>query len=88
MDFKLSDEQKQIVELADKLGKKEFEPKAARWDRNQEYPWENVHILLEAGFLGMTIPKKYGGQERPLIDAILSHSHRSQVLWGNGTHYR
>ncbi len=72
MDFRLSDEQRQIVELADKLGKKEFEPKAARWDRDHEYPWENVKVLLEAGFLGMTIPKQYGGPERPLIDPILA----------------
>jgi alkylation response protein AidB-like acyl-CoA dehydrogenase len=72
MDFRLSDEQQQIVELANELGKKEFEPKAARWDRNHEYPWDNVQVLREAGFLGMTIPKKYGGEERPLIDAILA----------------
>lgn len=71
MDFTLSQEQKMIVELADKLGKYEFAPLAARWDKNHEYPYQNVEKLLEAGFLGMTIPKKLGGQERPLIDVIL-----------------
>ncbi len=72
MDFTLTQEQRQIVDLAERLGKREFAPKADRWDRNQEYPWENVHKLREAGLLGMTIPVKYGGQERPLIDAILT----------------
>lgn len=71
MDFQLSVEQKMLVELADKIGRNEFAPKAARWDKNHEYPYENVERMLDAGFLGMTIPKKYGGQERPLIDVIL-----------------
>jgi len=72
MDFKLNPEQKRIVELVDELGKKEFAPKAARWDTNHEYPWENVYKLQESDLLGMTIPIEYGGQGRSLIDAILA----------------
>jgi alkylation response protein AidB-like acyl-CoA dehydrogenase len=72
MDFKLSDEQKRIVDLVDELGKKEFAPRAAHWDQNHEYPWENVYKLRECNILGMTIPTEYGGQGRPLIDAILA----------------
>lgn len=72
MDFTLSDEQKKLVQLVDELGREQFAPKAARWDREAEYPWENVHLMRELGLLGMTIPKKYGGQQRPLIDAVLA----------------
>ena len=72
MDFKLSVEQKQIVDTIDEMGRKEFAAKAARWDENHEYPWENIELLREANILGMTIPTEYGGQERPLIDAILA----------------
>ena len=72
MDFRLTEEQERLVALVDNLGRKEFAPKAARWDKHREYPWENVHVLRELGLLGMTIPRKYGGLERPLIDAILA----------------
>ena len=72
MDFQLTDEQKQIVDLVDELGRKEFAEKAARWDENHEYPWDNTHRLREYDLLGMTIPEEYGGQGRPLIDAILA----------------
>jgi len=72
MDFQYSAEQRRIIETIDELGKKEFAPKAARWDENHEYPWENLHLLRELGFLGMTVPEQYGGQGRPLIDAILA----------------
>jgi alkylation response protein AidB-like acyl-CoA dehydrogenase len=72
MDFKLSEGQKQIVELIDELGRKEFAPRAAEWDEKHEYPWDNIHLLREKGILGMTIPEPYGGQGLPLIDAILA----------------
>lgn len=72
MDFTLTAEQKRIVAAIDEAGRKEFAPKAARWDENHEYPWENVHRLREMNVLGMTIPAEFGGQGRPLIDAILA----------------
>ena len=72
MDFQLTKEQKQIVASLDEVGRDVFAKKAARWDENHEYPWENIHQLKELGVLGMTIPEAYGGQGSPLIDAILA----------------
>ncbi len=72
MNFQLSEEQKMLVDLANRLGRDEFAPKAARWDREHEYPHENVEVMRRAGLLGMTIPKKFGGPERPLIDVVLA----------------
>ena len=72
MDFQLSEEQRQIVDTLDEVGKKEFAPKASRWDANHEYPWENIHRLREMNVLGMTIPEEYGGQGRSLLDAVLA----------------
>lgn len=71
MDFQHSKEQKMLVNLADRLGREQFAAKSARWDAKHEYPHENVKALREAGLLGMTIPRKFGGQERPLIDVVL-----------------
>ncbi len=39
--------------------------------QTEEYPWENAKILAEAGFMGMNVPKEFGGPERPLIEAVL-----------------
>ncbi len=72
MDFQLNEAQNMLADLADRMGREEFAPKAARWDRNHEYPHENVEALRRAGLLGMTIPKKFGGPERPLIDVVLA----------------
>jgi len=71
MNFQLDEAQKLLVGLADRMGREQFAPQAARWDRNHEYPHENAEALRRAGLLGMTIPKKFGGPERPLIDVVL-----------------
>jgi len=72
MDFQLTEEQKRIVASLDEVGRDVFAGKAARWDENHEYPWENIHLLREMGVLGMTIPEAYGGQGSLLIDAVLA----------------
>jgi len=46
-------------------------PRAAAIDRDQEYPWDIVKALAEAGFLGMTMPKALGGQDASFLDAVL-----------------
>ncbi len=72
MDFSLTQEQKQLISSLDEVGRDVFAAKAARWDQNHEYPWENIKILNDLGVLGMTIPERFGGPERPLIDAALA----------------
>ena len=49
MEFRLTESQRMLVDLADRLGRERFAPKAARWDRDHEYPHENVEVLREAG---------------------------------------
>ena len=45
--------------------------RAAEIDRSGEYPWDVVEALTEHGFMGMTIPRAYGGQGRSLLDAVI-----------------
>ena len=56
----------QAVELADRL-----RPLAAEIDRTEAYPWDNVEMLKDAGFLGMTLPHEWGGAGRSWLDAAL-----------------
>ena len=46
-------------------------PRAAAVDREEQYPWDIVKALTEAGFLGMTLPKARGGQGCSFLDALL-----------------
>jgi len=46
-------------------------PRAAAIDRDEQYPWDIVTALAEAGFLGMTIPRTLGGKDASFFDAVL-----------------
>ena len=48
-----------------------FAPRAAEWDTTRSYCWPNVADLTDAGFMGMTIPKRYGGQGASYLDACV-----------------
>ena len=69
--FELSGTQKQLQEAARTLARKSIQPRAADVDRTEEYPWDNVRALTDAGFMGMTIPEAYGGLGLSYLDAVL-----------------
>lgn len=48
-----------------------FEKRAAEWDKSRAYCWQNVGELADAGIMGMTIPKKYGGHGASFLDVAL-----------------
>ncbi len=59
-----------LVNVAKELAP-EFEKRAADWDRSRRYCWQNVGELADAGIMGMTIPKKYGGQGASFLDVTM-----------------
>ncbi|MEL6266588.1 MAG: 3-sulfinopropanoyl-CoA desulfinase [Pseudomonadota bacterium] len=48
--------------IARDLAERRFAGRAARWDRERAYCWDNVADLAEAGLMGMTIPRAHGGR--------------------------
>jgi hypothetical protein len=44
---------------------------AAETDRTEQYPWPMVHRMTEAGFMGLTIPRDWGGPGLSYFDAAL-----------------
>ena len=72
MDWELGPEQDALRRRARQLADTVFAGRAARWDASEEYPWENVKDLVGAGFMGMTIPRAYGGPDRPVLDVVLA----------------
>ena len=56
VDFRLSDEQKQIQLLARDFAKKEIIPVAAHHDETGEFPVEVVKKAWEAGLVNTKIP--------------------------------
>jgi alkylation response protein AidB-like acyl-CoA dehydrogenase len=57
----LSSEQQSLQQRARELAQGHFAPTAAETDRTAQYPWANVALLRDAGFMGMTLPVSLGG---------------------------
>ena len=57
----LSPRQRELVELAAQLGREKFAPRAARYDREASFPFENYADLRESGLLGICVPREHGG---------------------------
>ena len=71
MDFSLSAEQLDLQARAREVAAGQITARAAEVDRSEAYPWDNVDLLKESGFFGMTIPKQYGGQGLGYLDTVL-----------------
>lgn len=65
----LSTEQRMVLETVKDLAENEFADRACQWEGQK--PIENLKLLAEQGFLGMTVPEKYGGAGMTPLDAIL-----------------
>lgn len=50
---------------------REAAAQAAETDRTEQYPWPMVRRMTEAGFLGMTVPRAWGGPGLSYFDAVL-----------------
>lgn len=82
--FQLSDSQVALRARARELAQSEFAPKAAEVDRTEAYPWDNVARLTEAGFMGMTIPREYGGQGANYLDAVVVVEEMAKACGASG----
>jgi len=69
--FQLSEDQLALQQRARELAQQHFAPRAAEIDRSEEYPWDNVARLRDAGFMTMTLPKEMGGMGLSYFDAVL-----------------
>jgi len=71
VDFELTPAQGALRARARELADGVFRERAARWDAEEAYPWDNVKDLVRAGFMGITIPKAYGGPGGSVLDVLL-----------------
>lgn len=71
MPFDLGPAETALRARARRLAEERIAPRAAAIDTSEAYPWDHVADLKEAGFLGMTIPREWGGGGASYFDAVL-----------------
>ncbi|MBV8331244.1 MAG: acyl-CoA dehydrogenase family protein, partial [Candidatus Eremiobacteraeota bacterium] len=83
--FELTDEQRQIGELAAEIAQREIAPHVARWDREHAFPRELYGKLTEAGIMGIVVPEEYGGAGADYISYALAVEEIARVDAGTAT---
>lgn len=79
MNFQLSDDQKQLQELAHDFAKKEMRPKASHYDETGEWPQDVLERGFELGLINLHIPSEYGGLGLSTLDAAIVEE---ELGWG------
>ena len=72
MNFELTPEQKAFQKTVREFCEKEIKPVAAKIDEEKEFPWELYRKMGKLGFMGMTVPKEYGGAGIDRISYMLA----------------
>ena len=71
MDFKLTEEQQMIQDMAREFADEVIAPKAADMDAREELDLDILRQAAELGFMGITIPEEYGGTGLGEVELIL-----------------
>lgn len=71
MDFRLSEEQRAIRDMARDFATDKFAPNAARWDEDKVFPVEELRAAAALGFGGIYVRDDVGGSSLGRLDAAL-----------------
>src|SRR4051794_12193575 len=67
----LSDEQREIRDLARRFADERIAPQAAEWDRGHTFPRELFSELGELGLMGVCVPAEHGGAGADFLSYVL-----------------
>ncbi len=69
--FTLTAAQNDLRIRARNLAESMCKPTAAMVDQTEQYPWETVQAMTEAGFMGLSVPQRLGGPGRSYFEVAL-----------------
>ena len=83
VDFTLTDEQKDLRELAHNFAEKEIRKVAWEYDKDGTWPQEIIEKAWEVGLMNTHIPEAYGG---PGLDYLSGCLIEEEMGWGCSGH--
>jgi alkylation response protein AidB-like acyl-CoA dehydrogenase len=80
----LTDEQRDVRELAGRFADEVVAPRAAQWDRDHTFPKEVFAQLGELGLMGVCVPERHGGAGADYLSYVLVLEQLSRADAGVG----
>ncbi len=82
MDYLLTEEQKMVQELAQKIAEEKIKPVAAKYDQSEEFPWDIIKILAQSDLFTIFVPTEYGGTGGGVLDLCIVTEELSRACGG------
>jgi acyl-CoA dehydrogenase len=79
LDFTLTEQQRNIRELAHDFAENEIRPVAWEYDRDATWPEQIISQAWEVGLMNSQLPEKYGGAGASYVDGVLISE---ELAWG------
>jgi butyryl-CoA dehydrogenase len=86
-EIRITDEARHWQSVAHKVAEEVVRPLSKKYDELQQYPEEVRQALIEAGLLGVWIPKEYGGHGAGIVALCLVIEEISRACGGVGVAY-
>ena len=84
MDFTLDKKHEMARQLFRDFAQNEVKPMAQEIDETEQFPRENVEKMMKYGFMGIPIPKEYGGQGCDVLTYVMCVEELSKVCATTG----
>ena len=82
MDYLLTEEQIMLRDLCREVAEEKIKPVAAKYDREEKFPWEIVKILAQSDLCGVYIPEEYGGMGGGILELCITAEELSRGCAG------
>jgi butyryl-CoA dehydrogenase len=87
LDYFLTEEQRMMQGLAARIAREKIRPVRAELDATEQFPWEIMKILAQAGLFGIYIPEEYGGTGGGIFDNCLAVEKLGEACIGVATSF-
>lgn len=82
MDYFLTEEQLEIKEIARKVAEERIKPVRAKYDEENEFPWEIVEVFRQTDLFAVLVPEEYEGFSGKVVDLSIVTEELSRVCGG------
>jgi alkylation response protein AidB-like acyl-CoA dehydrogenase len=79
MEYFLTDEQKEIKELARQLAEEKIKPVREKYDEEAIFPWDIVKIFAQTDLFRVLLPEEYDGLGGKVMDLVVMMEELSRV---------
>jgi len=85
MDSLYTDDERLLATTIRDFAEAELAPLAARWDENEEFPWESIEGLKRMDLMGLTIPVDVGGAGASYSEMVIVDEEIARVCMTTST---